>query len=470
MKQVLRGHPRVSAALTCALAVAALAAVGTSDLWVPAPAGAALQLPTYSVAPSSMTLACAPGVEDPYDSGASVADGTQWSSRGQVTTGVTPFLTVSAAEGDGSGTVPSAVTVAGQGGGELRGLALLPCTAPTSDQWVAAGSTAVGEDLLLVLSNPSAVPARVTVDSYGATGRSQDAPQSVTVPAGEVAVLVPATWFPDEDHPVFHVTADGPGVSAWVQSSGLDGEVPTGTSGVPATSAGTDLVLPGVSAGTGATVRLLVPGDRGATVSLGVSGKSGTSALAGADDIEVDPGVPLDVDLSGIPGEDVSLVVTSDQPVVAMADIGGTGEEWPDSDQKWGSRTLVVPGTPVTALDLPGSGDVVDAVEGQLGAAVLRATSVQTESGGGDSHIRLLLSAPDGPAATVTVGGKPVEVPGGATVSVDLPARAAHLGADRAVRAAIVVTATTPTGAQTAVWPLGTTGVNALDVPVDLRP
>lgn len=469
---------------------ASLVAVGTADLWVPGPGDQDPDLPAYSVAPSSMTLACAPGIEDPYDAGATVAPGAAWSSQGSVTTGATPSLSVAAR--DGSVSVPSGVMVAGQGGGELRGLSLLPCTAPTSDQWVAAGSTAVGEDLLLVLSNPSTVASQVSVTSYGASGESQDAPQSVNVPAGQVVVLVPATWFPDEDRPAFRITADGPGVSAWVQSSGLDGEVPTGVGTAPATTADTDLVLPGVSAGSGASVRLVVTGDQTAKVSLGVSDASGVTGLAGAEDLEVDPGVPLDVDLSGIPADPVSLVVTSDVPVVATADVRGTGAAWPDSDQEWGSRTLVVPSTATTGVDLPGADDLSGLVEEQFGAEVLRATSVETASGGGDVKVQLLLSAPAGQGATVEVGGAggesgqsgesgesggadgsrgtSVDVSAGGSVTVDLPGAAGPLSADHPVHVALVVTAGTPTGDQMAVWPLGTTGIDSLDVAVDVGP
>lgn len=470
--------------------VASLAAVGTADLWIPGTGDQDPDLPSYSVAPSSMTLACAPGTEDPYDAGATVAAGAGWSSRGSVTTGATPSLTVSTR--GASTAVPSGVMVVGQGGGELRGLSLLPCTAPTSDQWIASGSTVVGEDLLLLLSNPSTVASQVSITSYGASGKSPDAPQSVNVPAGQVVVLAPATWFPDEERPAFHVVADGPGVSAWVQTSGLDGEVPTGVGAAPATTAGTDLVLPGVSAGSGASVRLVAPGDKAATVFLGVSDDSGVTPLAGAEDLEVDPDVPLDVDLSGVAADPVSLVVSSDVPVVATADVRGTGPRWPDSDQQWGSRTLVVPSTVTTGVDLPGAGDLSGLVEEQLGADVLRATSVGTPSGGGDVKAQLVLSAPADQGATVRIGGAggdpaqsgggaqsggsggpggtSVEVPAGGSVTVDLPGAAGALSADHPVHVALVVTAGTPTGDQVAVWPLGTTGIDSLDVAVDVGP
>jgi len=362
------------------------------------------------------------------------------------------------------------VVVAGQGGGELRGLALLPCTAPTSDQWVAAGSTVVGEDLLLVLSNPSTVSSQVSVTSYGASGKSPDAPQSVNVPAGRVVVVAPATWFPDEERPAFHVVADGPGVSAWVQTSGLDGEVPTGVGAAPATTAGTDLVLPGVGAGSGASVRLVAPGDQTATVSLGVSDDTGVTPLAGAEDLEVDPGVPLDVDFSGVPADPVSLVVSSDVPVVATADVRGTGASWPDSDQEWGSRTLVVPSTAATDVDLPGVQDLSRLVEEQFGTDVVRATSVETPSGGGDVKAQLVLSAPTDQGATVEIGGSGVDVPAGGSTTVDLPGAEGALSADHPVHVALVVTAGTPTGDQVAVWPLGTTGIDSLDVAVDVGP
>ncbi|MDN6567076.1 MAG: hypothetical protein L0K65_08515, partial [Actinomyces sp.] len=57
---------------------ASLVAVGTADLWVPAPGDRDPGLPTQRVSPSAMTLACAPGIGDPYDAGASLAPGSHW--------------------------------------------------------------------------------------------------------------------------------------------------------------------------------------------------------------------------------------------------------------------------------------------------------------------------------------------------------------------------------------------------------
>lgn len=461
---------RVLAIGTTVALVASLAAVGTADLWTPTPGGGVPDLPTVAVAPTSVTLACAPGTDDPSDAGATLAPGADWSSRGAVSGTGAPSLTVRASDPTGTLDVPTAVVVAGQGGGELRGLSLLPCTAPTSDQWVAAGSTEVGEDLLLVLSNPSTSASQVTITSYGASGRSQDAAQSVNVPAGQVVVLVPATWFPDEDRPSFHLVADGPGVSAWVQSSGLDGEVPTGLSSAAATQPGTDQVLPGVSAGSAATLRLVVPGDEGAHVSVAVSGSKGVEPLAGAEDLEVDAGVPLDVDLTGIPDDPSALVVTSDVPVVATAEVRTQGAAWPDSDQKWGGRTLVVPSTPTTSVDLPGAEVLSGLVEDQLTTDPLRATTVGTDSGGGDVAARLLVTAPADTAATVDVAGTTVDVPAGASVLTDLPADAGQLTSDVAVDVALVVRAGTPTGDLSAVWALGSAGIDTGDVAVDLQP
>ncbi|MDN6794598.1 MAG: DUF5719 family protein [Propionibacterium sp.] len=447
---------------------ASLVAVGTADLWVPAPGDRDPVLPTQRVSPSSMTLACAPGIGDPYDAGASLAPGSHWASRGTISSGAAPSLTAMATAGATG--IPSTLVVAGQGGGELRGLATLPCTAPATEQWIAAGSTAVGEDLLLVLSNPSGVASQVSISSYGAAGPSEDSPQSVNVPAGQVVELVPATWFPDQDRPAFRISADGPGVSAWVQSSGLDGEVPTGVGAAPASAPGTDLVLPGVRAATSASVRLVVPGEDTAHVSLGVSGESGMEPLAGAENLEVEAGTPLDVDLTGVPDAPSTLVVTSDAPVVAMADMRTEGSTWPDSDQRFGARTLVVPSTATTAVDLPSLGDLQDLVKEQLGATVMRATTVSTPSGGTNVKARVVLSAPSGNAATVSLGTTGVDLPAGATMVVDLPTQAGSLSSDRAVHAAVVVDADTPTGPLGSVWPLGTTGISSLELAVDIAP
>lgn len=463
----MRTPHRLAAGLGALALVLSLAGVATADRWVPGAPTAAPQAPKVTAVPSSVTLACPGGIADPYTLGASSATASAWTSTGPATGGTAPTTLTSTAK-DGHLDVPSGVVVAGQGGGELRGLSLTACTAPSGDQWVAAGSTEVGEDLILVLSNPSSVPSVVTVSEIGATGPSSTGAQSVTVPAGAVTAVMPAGWFPDESRPALHIVADGPGVSAWLQTSGLSGEVPTGATWVPTMRAATHLVIPGVSAGTSATLRIAVPGSTGAHVKVSVADENGTTALPGGE-LDVDATTTLDLDLSGIPAAS-TLVVDADVPVLAQATMREDGQGYASTGAKWASRGVATPSLAVTTVDLPARDTLLGLVDTQLGASPLRNTAQKTSSGTGALTATLVLADAGGAGASVDLGGTTVKVRAGGSVRTDLPSTATTLTASSAIHAAVVVTAQTPTGPVTGVWPLGSSGLAPLDAHVDVRP
>lgn len=450
--------------------VLGLGAVASLDQWGPsAQDGSGMPAaPEVTAQPTSLTLACPGGITDPYTLGASSESASAWTTTGPGSGGAAP-TTVTATAQDGHLDVPSGVVVAGQGGGDLRGLSLTACTAPSGDQWVAAGSTEVGEDLVLVLSNPSEVPSVVTVSEIGATGASTTSAQSVTVPAGQVIAVMPAGWFSDESRPALHIVADGPGVSAWLQTSGLDGETPTGATWAPTTQAGTHLVIPGVSAATSASLRIAVPGEKTAHVKVSVADENGTSALPGGE-LDVDASTTLDLDLTGIPQAASTLVVDADVPVVAQTTMREDGTTYGTDSGTWSARWVATPSLALTSVDLPSLDTLLTLVDAQLTATPLRATTQDSESGSGELTAALVLADAGTSGATVQVGGTSVEVPAGGSVRTDLPARASTLTASSQVHAAVVVTAQTPTGPLTGVWPLGSSGVASLSAQVDVRP
>ncbi|MCI1788848.1 MAG: DUF5719 family protein [Actinomyces sp.] len=494
---------RAAALLATAAALLGLGCAAAADLALPAPAASDTRPPTQVASPSSIALACAPGVLDPQDPDAEAVQAQAWTSTGPETGGPAQ-ATLTATASHGALSMPTGVVVAGQSGGELRGLVLEPCASASGDQWLAAGSTVVGEDLVLALANPGRVASRVTVSAIGATGETMPA-QSVTVPAGQTVTVLAAAWFPDEERPALHVEADGPGVAAWLQSSGMEGEVPTGMTWAASTRAATRLALPGVSADTEngtASVRLGVPGADAATVTVSVSGPEGTQALPGARDIQIDAGTTLDLDLAGLAeaagagadggtaqsGEEaggggaagaLTLLVDSDVPVVATAMETARGEAWPDSDSTWTARTAVTPTTALTQARLPGAGTLADLIGQQMAASPGRPTTVSTPSGSGDVTVRLVLANTGDEDVGVSLDGDgadtAVDVAAGATVEVDLPDEASALSVGAApaqgtVHAAVLATVDTPTGPVSAVWPLGAAGLATQSMPVSVGP
>lgn len=179
----------------------------------------------------------------------------------------------------------------GQGG--LHGLAIAGCTEPTSSAWLVGGATTVGRTTLLLLANPTAVQAEVSVRMWGEVGPvTAPGMKGIAVPANGQRVLALSGFAPDLSSPVVHVEARGGQVVAALQTSIMRVLDPGGL----------DLV----SAGAGPSDRLVIPAVRIAD-SLGVSSSLG---LEGYDDLEAILRV-------GNPGEATADVEVSVTPTFA---------------------------------------------------------------------------------------------------------------------------------------------------------
>ena len=125
----------------------AVAATASASMWVSS-APATVDGVPQSAHPSQVQLACPSGIVDPFET-TNVAAGTTWSSL--ATAPVSPAPASVTGQG---GVIPTALTLAGQGGGELAGLSAVGCAAPRTSQWIATGATTAGADMILILSNP----------------------------------------------------------------------------------------------------------------------------------------------------------------------------------------------------------------------------------------------------------------------------------------------------------------------------
>ncbi|MDK8300369.1 MAG: DUF5719 family protein, partial [Actinomycetaceae bacterium UMB1218B] len=140
-----------------ALALLGLAASATTFLSGEEPT--TIETPVITAAPSSVTLACPPGIIDPFASTpATTTAGHIWSTLAP-TDGdeLARSITASGAPNEEI-SVPTGVVITGQGGGELLGLSATGCSLPSGDQWILTGSTYAGNDVVLALANPSAIP------------------------------------------------------------------------------------------------------------------------------------------------------------------------------------------------------------------------------------------------------------------------------------------------------------------------
>jgi hypothetical protein len=300
----------------------------------------------------------------------------------------------------------------------LTGLAASACTEASSDSWLVGGSTDVGRTSLVLLSNPSTVVATVSLTVYGETGQV-DAPGStgILVQPGTQRIISLAGLAPNLLSPVVHVQSTGGLVAAALEQSIIRGIQPGGAelSG-PTTNAATEQVIPGVvvtppaeevSVDEGAvsedtpSVRVLVPGDSPATVSVGVQSEDGASTGTSLE-VVIQPGVSTEIPLSGVAAGNYTVTLQSDQPLVAAALTTVTGSA--GQDFTW------------AAAAAPQSGEFLVYVAGGPAPALHLANTTTVD--------RTLTLTADGGAVTV------VTVPAGQAVVVAVTASIAYLITD----------------------------------------
>jgi len=228
----------------------------------------------------------------------------------------------------------------------LGGLAAAACTEASSDSWLVSGSTDVGRTSLVLLSNPTKVVASVNLAVFGEGGRV-DAPGStgILVQPGTQRVVSLAGLAPNLRSPVVHVTATGGQVAAalqqslirGIQPSGVELTGPTMTPSATQTIPGVVVTTPGgpTSADDGAvadgtpSVRVLIPGDSAATVSVGVQSEDGASTGTSLE-VEIQPGVSTEIPLPGLAPGNYTVRVNADEPLVSAVVTTTQGTVSPD--------------------------------------------------------------------------------------------------------------------------------------------
>ncbi|MFF8270361.1 DUF5719 family protein [Streptomyces sp. NPDC016562] len=219
--------------------------------------------------------------------------------------------------------------------GRARGLLGVGCTAPGTDFWFPAVSTAKGREDYVHLTNPDDAAAVVDIKLYGPDGIAKpdaNAGEGIRVdPRSTKTVLLssllPATQLADA---TAHVTTRAGRVGASVQA----GEEGVGADWLPAsTDPAGSLVLPGIPADA-ASVRLVVfvPGEEDADLKLRLAGPGGAISPAGNEQLHVKAGMTASVDLKDVTrGEPGSLLLTPTDPkkaapvVAAVRVVRGSG-------------------------------------------------------------------------------------------------------------------------------------------------
>ncbi|MFB7918717.1 DUF5719 family protein [Streptomyces sp. NPDC056061] len=217
-----------------------------------------------------------------------------------------------------------------------RGLLGISCTAPGTDFWFPAASTAKSREDYVHLTNPDDGAAVADIELYGPKGLLKtEAGEGITVPARSgVPVLISTLTSEAIEDVTVHVTTRSGRVGAAVRAA----DEKTGIDWLPASTApnGT-LVLPGIPADA-TSVRLVAfaPGSDDADLKIRLVGKTGPFAPLGHEELHVKSRMTASVDLKDITrGEPGSLMLTPTKggkgtPVVAALRVvrgKGDGQE-----------------------------------------------------------------------------------------------------------------------------------------------
>ncbi|MDQ1127907.1 DUF5719 family protein [Microbacterium sp. SORGH_AS_0888] len=293
---------------------------------------------------------------------------------------LTPSPAVSGGAGGASfsasprGGVPVDVAAAGSASVEaddLRGFAASACRPALTESWLIGGATTVGTSDLVVLSNPGTVPATVDITVYTATGAEVPTGGSGIVVAPGMQRILPLSGIvPGAKAPVLRVTATGAPVAAALQSSIIRTLLPGGVDVMSATAqTSTRVVVPGVvvppsavttTGGLATTIaRILSPQtDTAATVT--VDAPDGTQVSTRQ--VPLTAGVPLEVELTGLPAGTYTVTVSAGAGVLAAVwqTTGfGQGDDfaWYSSAPEVSADTLVaVPDGPAPTLVVTATG------------------------------------------------------------------------------------------------------------------
>jgi Family of unknown function (DUF5719) len=265
---------------------------------------------------------------------------------------------------------------------EFSGLASAACTTATGDVWLDGGATTVGRTTLLLLANPSDVPAVVSMQIYGEDG-AVTAPgmTGIAVPAGGQRVLSLAGFATNLASPVVHVESTGGQIVATLEQSTVRGLTPGGIDFVGAQAQpSATTVIPGVVlAGTEAvqsqlgqsgfddletTLRVYVPGTKAVTAAVTIVPENGT-VVGKPIQTKLQPGIVTDLPLDELSEGSYTIIVTAKVPLVASVRASTAGSSTVDAatDFAWltaapllSSNTMVsIPTgmTPVLHLENP---------------------------------------------------------------------------------------------------------------------
>jgi hypothetical protein len=283
----------------------------------------------------------------------------------------------------------------------IRGLLAAPCLRPQSEFWLVGGSTAIGREALLVLTNPTPIDSSVDLQIFTENGNSTSAGLSgIAVPANKATIVPLSSFVLRAESVAVHVVSRGGSITALIQQKAVRGNSASGADYIsPAPAASKRAVLPGILvrgskdssklrakadkySDVQQLLRVFVPGTKDATLTFQVLGTtedtfgtvlSVTASAGKVTDFEI-PGL-ADGDYFGILDSDVKvhssvrLVRTKIKPETY------TDFAWINPAEAFSTpRFVAVPRSGISKLSVTNPGDKPTTVKIRIGGVTVKRT------------------------------------------------------------------------------------------------
>lgn len=283
----------------------------------------------------------------------------------------------------------------------IRGLLAAPCLRPQSEFWLVGGSTAIGREALLVLSNPTPIDSTVDLQIFTENGNSTSSGLSgIAVPANDTTVVPLSSFVLRAESIVVHAVSRGGSITALIQQKAVRGNSASGADYIsPAPAASTRSILPGILvrgskdsssfrakadkySDVQQLLRVFVPGTKDATITFQVLGTtqetfgtvlSVTASAGKVTDFEI-PGL-ADGDYFGILDSDVKVL--SSVRLVRSKTIPGayTDFAWINAAEAFKTaRYIAVPKSGISKLSVTNPGDKPTTVSIRIGGTTVKRT------------------------------------------------------------------------------------------------
>lgn len=216
---------------------------------------------------------------------------------------------------------------------KIRGLLAAPCLRPQSEFWLVGGSTAVGREALLILTNPTAIDSTVDLHIFTENGSSNSAGLSgISVPANKTTIVPLSSFVLRADSIAVQVLSKGGAITALIQQKTIRGTSASGADFIsPSPVANLNSIFPGILirgskdsdkfrakadkySDVQQMLRVFVPGTKNANVNLQVLGTN-SKTFGTVLSVTASAGKVSDFKITGLADGDYFGILSSDVEV-----------------------------------------------------------------------------------------------------------------------------------------------------------